>query len=134
MKSKLPLIIVAVLVIAIIAVVLFVFVFNGEEKAIPIVRTEFSPGDYFVVNLKDSTRLLKATVVMVLNTDTLEEYMLERASLIRDSINSVLRDQDEATMRSIDLSGVKEEIRVALNEKLEIDNITDILLTDIAVQ
>ena len=134
MKSKLPLILVAIVLIAAIAVVLFVFVLGGE-KEVPIVRTEFSPGEYFVTNVKPpSTRLLKMTVVLVLDTDTLNDFMSERASEIRDIIVSILRDQDEETLRAVDLSGLKEEIRTTLNEKLEIENITDILLTDIAVQ
>ena len=134
MKSKTPLIIVALVAVAVVAVILYVFVLGGE-KEVPVVRTEFSPGEYFVTNVKPpSTRLLKVTVVLVLNTDTLTDFMNERASEIRDIIVSILRDQDEDTLRSVDLSGLKEEIRTSLNEKLEIDNITDILLTDIAVQ
>ena len=134
MKSKLPLIIIALVVVAAIVVVLFVFVLGGE-KEVPIVRTEFSPGAYFVTNVKPpSTRLLKLTVVLVLDTDTLTDFLNERASEIRDTIVSILRDQDEDTLRAVDLTGLKNEIRTTLNERLEIENITDILITDIAVQ
>ena len=135
MKSKLPLIIVALVLVAAIAVVLFVFVLGGEEKEAPIIRTEFVPGEYFVVNVKPpSVRLLKTTVVLVLDTDTLEDFMKERTSEIRDAITSVLRAQEEDDLRALDLSGLKEKIRVALNERLEIENITDILITDFAIQ
>jgi len=134
MKSKLPLIIVALVVVAAIAVVLFVFVLGGE-KEIPIVRTEFVPGEYFVVNVKPpSVRLLKTTIVIVLDTDLLDDFLKERTSEIRDAITSVLRAQTEEDLRALDHSGLKEEIRATLNERLEIENITDILITDFAVQ
>lgn len=130
MKRRSPAVLAAIIAVLIAAVILS----GCGEKEIPIVRTEFETGDYFVVNLKDSNRLLKITIVLVLDTDTLEEMMTSSAFEIRDTIATILRDQDEETMRSIDLSGVKEKIRTGLNEKLEIDNITDILFTDIAVQ
>jgi len=135
MKSKLLLIIVAVVVVAAVAVVLFVFVLGGDDNEVPVVRTEFVPGDYFVTNVKPpSERLLKTTIVLVLDTDTINDYLTERTSLIRDLIKTVLRDQSEETLRAVDLTPLKEEIRTLLNEKLEIENITDILITDIAVQ
>ena len=136
MKSKMPLILVAILLVAAIAVVLFVFVLGGEkDESLPIVRTEFSPGEHFVTNVKHpSSRLLKTTIVLVLNTDTLNDFLAERASEIRDIIVEILRNQDEDTLRAVDLTGLKDEFRTVLNERLEIDNITDILITDIAVQ
>ena len=136
MKSKLPLILVALLLVAAVAVVLFVFVLGGEkDEGPPIVRTEFVPGEHFVGNIKHpSTRLLKTTIVLVLDTDTLNDFLAERTAEIRDSITTILRAQDEDTLRSVDLTGLKDEIRSTLNERLEIENITDILITDIAVQ
>jgi len=134
MKSKLPIILVAIVLIAAVAVVLFVFVLGGDKEA-PIVRTEFVPGDYFVVNVKPpSSRLLKTTIVLVVNTDELDDFLKERTAEIRDTITTVLRSQDEEALRALDHSRLKEEIRAAINEKLEIENITDILITDFAVQ
>lgn len=133
MNKKLIIIIALVLVVVAVAAVLILFVFGGD-KELPYVRTEFSPGEYFVVNVMDTNRLLKVTVVMVLNTDTLTESLTEQNTEIRDAITTFLRAQSEETLRATDLSAMKAELATILNEMLEIDNITGILFSDYAIQ
>ncbi|MCL1829505.1 MAG: flagellar basal body-associated FliL family protein [Oscillospiraceae bacterium] len=134
MNKKLIIIIIAVVMVVIVGVALYIFVFSGDRE-LPYVYAEYSPGDFFVTNVKEpSTRLLKVTVVLSLNTDTLGEMLKANNSVIRETILFVLRDQDEETLRAVNLDGVKTKITNALNEKLEIDNITGILFSDYAVQ
>ena len=133
MSKKLIIIIVVVLVIAVAAVAIFVFVLGGDKEP-PEVYTEYSPGEYFVTNVKDSNRLLKATIVLVLNTDTLEEFLTENNSIIRDTVVFILRNQNEETLKANNLDGLKAEIAKGINERLEIENITDILFSDYALQ
>lgn len=133
MNKKLIIIIAAVLVVAAVAAVLFLFVFNGD-KELPYVRTEHSPGEYFIANVNESNRLLKVTIMLVLNTDTLTEMLEERNTEIRDTILTVLRAQKEATLREVDLSDVKQEIVQAVNARLGIDNVVDVLFSDYALQ
>ncbi len=134
MNKKVLIVLVAVVLIAAVAVILFVFVLGDSEPKI--VRTEYAPGEYFVVNVKDTNpqRYLKTTLVLVLNTDKLEDFLEENTSLIRDTINKVLRNMDESVFYETDMLQIKTEICAALNEILEIDNITDILVRDIVVQ
>ena len=133
MNKKLVILLVAVLLVAVAAVALFVFVLGGE-KEVPFVRTEHTPGDYFVTNVKDSYNLLKVTVVLVLDTDTITKMLTENEATIRDTILTVLRLQDAEALKAADLTPVKQAIRDALNEKLEIENIIDILFYDYALQ
>lgn len=131
MNKKL-IIIIAVVLVAAIAVGLYFFVFK-EDK---VIREEYSPGEYFVTNVKESNRLLKATVVLVLDTDdkkVLEEFG-KRNTEIRDAITTILRDQSEETLRAIDLTGLKTEILEALNTLLETEHIVAILFSDWALQ
>lgn len=133
MNKKILIIILAVVVLAAIAVVLYLFVFSdGEPK---IVYTEFTPGEYFVTNVKESNRLVKITVVLQLNTDTLTETLTEKESVIRDTIGFLLRDTDEASFTSEEgLVRLGERITDSLNERLEIDNITGVLFYDFVLQ
>ena len=131
--SKKLIVIIAAAMIVIVGIVLYVFVLGGDNET-PYIYTEYSPGEYFVTNIKGTNRLLKATVVLVLDTDKLDEKLRASNSVIRETILFILRDQDEDTLRAPDLDGVKRIITAALNEKLEIDNITGIIFSDYTVQ
>jgi flagellar basal body-associated protein FliL len=131
MKKIIP--IIAVIIVAAMALT-GCSIFGGSKGELPYVRTEHATGDYFVVNVKDSGRLLKATVFLVLNTNTLEATLTERDMEIRDTIIATLRTYDETALRALDLSPIKAKLVSTLNEKLEIDNITDILFIDYALQ
>lgn len=136
MNKKLIMIIAIVLVIAIAAVVVFVFVLGGEEKEVPIVLTEYSPGEHFIANIADApTRYVKATIVLIVNTDDAEmtEFLTKNNTLIRDTIYTVLRRQDEESLRALDWSPIKEAIISEVNSVLEIDNIIDVWFNDFVV-
>ena len=131
--SKKIIIVIAAAMIVTVGAILYIFVLGGDKET-PYVYTEYSPGEYFVTNIKGTSRLLKATVVLVLNTDKLDEKMKASNSIIRETILFILRDQDEDTLRASELDGVKSIITDALNEKLEIDNVTGIIFSDYTVQ
>lgn len=134
MNKKMIMIVLAVLVIAAVAVVLYMTVFSGDGT-LPYVYTEYTPGEYFVTNAKDSSRLVKITVVLQLNTDTLEKFLTEREASIRDTIGFILRDTGEADFKSKSgLLAMGERIVSELNEMLEIDNITGVLFYDFVLQ
>lgn len=131
MKKKLILIILFVVVIAA-GVVLYTFVFKGEPKP---VYDQYSPGDYFVTNVKDSYRLLKTSIVLELDSDDMQEELKAKNTLIRDTIIFILRDMDEAEIVSTEAQQIlREQLQSALTEKLESEHIIGILFNDFVMQ
>jgi flagellar FliL protein len=128
--KKIIIIIVAVLVVA--AAVLFLFVFKGEPKP---EYDQYSPGEYFVTNVKDSNRLLKTSIVLELDSEKLQEELTEKNTLIRDTIIYILRDMDEQEIMSDQAQDIlRNEIRIALNSKLETEHIIGVLFNDFVMQ
>lgn len=133
MKNNKFIIIVLILVAAVGAVLYFT-VFNKEDEE-P-VRPEdnyysFVPGDYFITNVKDSSRLLKVTVVLQLDSDKLEEKLKKEEYIIRDKILFYLRSlREEDILRDT----IEEELRAALtpilNEALGFESIVNIYFND----
>jgi flagellar FliL protein len=128
--KKIIIIIVAVLVVA--AAVFFLFVFKGEPKP---EYDQYSPGEYFVTNVKDSNRLLKTSIVLELDSEKLQEELTEKNTLIRDTIIYILRDMDEQEIMSDQAQDIlRNEIRIALNSKLETEHIIGVLFNDFVMQ
>ncbi len=105
----------------------------------PEVQTSyFVPGDYFVTNIKDSTRLLKVTIVIELSTtnpDETQEYLTERSHIIRDNIVFLLRSKTEEDLRSNDIQKtLREEIVDRLKTELKLDYINTIYFNDYVIQ
>ena len=110
----------------------FLFMNKPAEAA---VISYYSPGDYFVTNIKDSTRLLKATIVLELSTDKQEEFLTENNHIIRDIVLFTLRERTEDELRS---DGIEQELREdivsRLGEELGIDCLTTIYFNDFVIQ
>lgn len=92
MNKKVLIIIIVVLVVALAGGAVWFFVLRDTEPK----YTQYSPGDYFVTNLLDSSRFFKTTVVLVVEEDKkfLEKLTKENAQ-IRDSIIFILRSLSE---------------------------------------
>lgn len=107
---------------------LYTFVFKGEP---PPEYDQYSPGDFFVTNVKDSNRLLKTSVVLELDSKKMQDELKDKNTLIRDTIIFILRELDETDVRSPD---VQEKLRVqlkdALNKQLGTEHIIGILFND----
>ena len=131
MKKKI-IIIAGIVLVIVVAVAVIVFSSPAEKKQ---VISCYEPGDYFVTNIKDSTRLLKATVVLELTTDKAEEYLAENNHIIRDVIVFTLREQTEPALRSTGIEDqLSELIASKLEETLEIDYIQTIYFSDFVIQ
>ena len=64
----------------------YFFIINPPEKEATI--SYYTPGDYFVSNIKDSTRLLQTTIVFELLTydsESMDTYLTENNHVIRDT-------------------------------------------------
>lgn len=131
MKKKIIIIIVIVLVLAGGAAAFFLL--SNVEKE-PVI-TYYVPGEYFVTNIKDSTRLLKANIVLELTTDTAQEYLTENNHIIRDVIVFTLREQTEPELRSSVIHDkLCKTIVDELKERLNIDYLQTIYFNDYVIQ
>lgn len=133
MKKKTLLIIIAVLVVAACAALYFLVLrgsgSGGKEKK----ETLYSyvPGDYFVTNVKDSNKLFKVTVVLMLNTDKLNDQLDKSKYTIRDTILFTLRSLTEEDILSPDIQdNLRKDLTKKLNSALGIDNIVTICFSD----
>jgi len=91
--------------------------------------------DSFVTNVKDSNKLFKLTVVLVLNEDPAGEELaasLEADSYeMRDCINSLLRTKTAADLTAENVEdSLRTEIASALNEKLGVEYFVSAYFTD----
>ena len=116
----------------------FFFVLGGEEGPPP-PPVIFSPGDFFIVNVKDSNRLLKTAVLVAVSGERahrgLPDRLEEDMYVVRDTIIFILRELTEDKIR---LMGAEDEVRsmlvAGLNEKFDTDGIVDILFTEFVIQ
>ena len=128
--------VVAVLILAVVLGAVYFFMLKPEQEPIPIT---FAPGDYFVTNVKDSNRLLKTAVVLVINNDAsyshLPAKLDEHVAIVRDSIIFILRELSEDEIRA---SGVEQDLRAkirqSINYKLETTGVQDVLFSDFVMQ
>ena len=105
----------------------------------PIVYTEYTPGEHFVSNIKDSRRLIKVSVVLKFDTDNkkfLEERVYANSVLIRETIIFILRELDEDTINNVPGFHVDlcERIRNTLNDMLNTNHIVAVNLNDFVMQ
>lgn len=130
--SRKKILLIGILLLAVIAAGVYYFL----PKEVKVVRKEYSPGEYFVTNVKDTNRLLKATVVLVLDTDNKKvlEEVSDRNTEIRDTITTILRSQELETLQDTDLTVIKTQMIFVLNGLLESDHIVGILFSDWAIQ
>ncbi len=106
---------------------------GGEEPAVEL--TSYVPGDYFVTNVKESNKLFKVTIVLMLDTDQLQDKLDESQYIIRDTIIARLRLLTEEDIRSNDIQDrLRETLTQELNSVLNIDNVVTIYFSDFVMQ
>ena len=130
--KKILIIILAVVIIGGVAFYFLAAKGDGGEK--PIELTAFVPGEYFVTNVADSNSLFKVTVVLMLNTDKLEEMLDKNEYVIRDTIITRLRKLTEDDLKSADIQDMlRSDLKDEINSVLGIDNIVKICFSDFVV-
>lgn len=131
-------IIIAVVLVVVVGVAAYILVFSprneaeaGDKKP----EFTYSPGDYFVSNIEDSSRLLKATIVLSVNDQSKIEYMTENNHIIRDTIIQTLREKNEEELRS---GGIQDELRkeivANLKARLDMDYLVTVYFEDFVLQ
>lgn len=98
----------------------------------------YVPGDYFVTNIADSTRLLKTTIVLEISApkpDEVTAYLTENNHILRDVIVFTLRSKTEDELRSNDIEKtLRLEIVDNLESKMGLDYIETIYFNDYVIQ
>lgn len=97
--KKIIIIIIAAVVVAG-GVLAYIFLIPKAEKTF-----YYSTGDAFVVNVLDSSKLIKTTIVLGISQDKTDKLGDENA-VLRDSILYVLRNQAEETYQRADLQDI----------------------------
>lgn len=117
------------------AVYFFVLRDSGDKEDKPVELYNYAVDDAFVTNVKDSSKLFKTTIVLVVNQDGMDEFFETKQYVIRDTILFILRDLTEADIQS---DGIQDELRAeipgALNDALQIDNIVSVYFSDFVMQ
>ena len=132
--KKIIIIIIAVVIIGGGAAYYFLAV-RGSAEEKPVELTSYVPGDYFVTNVMNSSSLLKVTVVLMLNTDKLEEELAKNEYVIRDTIIVRLRKLTSEDLTGGDIQNrLRTELTEELNLVLGIDNIVTIYFSDFVMQ
>jgi|AGTN01.2.fsa_nt_gi Flagellar basal body-associated protein len=136
MNKKLIITIAVVLVVAVAVYLYFFALAKPPEKE----YSYYEPGDYFVTNIKDSTSLIKVTIVLELYTyksdlEEITEYLKQNNHVIRDIIVFTLRSKTEEELRSQDIAEtLRKEVVQRIDEQMGIDYISTIYFNDYVVQ
>ncbi len=135
MKKKLIIIIVLVVVAAAAAGILIATAKPAEK-----IYSFYEPGDYFVTNIKDSSSLIKTTIVLELyvyekDLEGITEYLTQNNHVIRDIIVFTLRSKTEEELRSQDIAEkLRNEIVQRISEQMGVDYISTVYFNDYVVQ
>lgn len=137
MKKKLIIIIGAVVLVAG-GIAAYLFFAGPGEPVEPPVST-YTPGEFFVTNVKDSYALFKVTVVLEVDKAADDKdftaFMTNNNHIIRDTIVFILREKTEEQLRAADIKQVLgEEIALKVNEALGISNIQAVYFNDYVLQ
>ena len=111
------------------------FLFFNKSQEDKVLLHASTPGEYFVTNVKGGNRLLKTTIVLMVDKEKLTSELKDNEYVIRDTVIYRLRQMDETDLRD---TAVQDRLRVelsdALNEVLGIDNIKTIYFNDFVMQ
>ncbi len=131
--KKILIIVLVVLVVAGVAAYFLLLMPPPEAETV-----YYVPGDYFVTNIADSTRLLKTTIVLELSTTDPEgvvEYLTENNHILRDIVVFTLRSKTEDELRSDGIENtLRDEIVNNVESKMGLDYIETIYFNDYVIQ
>lgn len=135
-KNKFVPILIAALVIVVAVGALYIFVFSGDDAEKPIEYTEYSTGDFYVINVQGELQtLLKASFVLVVDTPDIVEELTKDNNRIRDTLYTALRSIELVDLVDVKRTDwVKQQLVSAVNERLQITNVVDVYFNEFVLQ
>ena len=114
----------------------FIFFSNNKPKEEPkVVLYTYAVKDAFITNVKDSKKLFKTSIVLVVNKEKMEELFDKKVYVIRDTVLMILRGLTDENLQSMGIQDkLRDEISSKLNKTLEIDNIVSVYFGDFVMQ
>jgi flagellar FliL protein len=113
----------------------FLFFSNKEKKEPEIVLYTYAIEDSFITNVKDSQKLLKTSIILVVNKEKMDEFLGMNIYSIRDTILIILRNLTDKEIASMDIQErLRDEIPSALNKVLKIDSVVSVYFSDFVMQ
>ena len=95
----------------------------------------YSPGDYFVTNIKDSKSLSKISVSLALTGKDQTELLTTNNALVRSVVVNVMRKHTEDELRAVDATTMLAgEMTADLNKALQMEDIVDVCISDFVIQ
>jgi flagellar basal body-associated protein FliL len=133
MNKKIIAILAVVVVIAAGALYFLVLNPNTEPKGPQIF--EYWPGDAILANVGGTTNLMKAGIVLVVDSEGALDVLEAAKTRIKDTLNLVLSTIDvEILLDANQRDYVKQQIKDAVNERLEITDVVDVWFNDYVIQ
>jgi flagellar basal body-associated protein FliL len=135
-KNKFVPILIAALVIVVAVGALYIFVFSGDDAEKPVEYTEYSTGDFYVINVQGELQtLLKASFVLVVDTPDIVEDLTKDNNRIRDTLYTALRSIELVDLVDVKRTDwVKQQLVSAVNERLQITNVVDVYFNEFVLQ
>jgi flagellar basal body-associated protein FliL len=122
-------------VVVVVAGALYFLVLNPDNEAQGPQIFEYWPGDAILANVGGTTNLMKAGVVLVVNSESALDVLEAGKTRIKDTVNVVLSSIDvEILLDGAQRDYVKQQIMDAVNERLEITDIVDVWFNDYVIQ
>jgi flagellar basal body-associated protein FliL len=133
---KKNIIIIAVAVIAL-GVGAYFLLFRDKDggKDAKVITYDFAIEDPFITNVKRSEKLLKTSVILVVDKKDLDEFLDKNLYTLRDTVLFILRELTEEDITNTEIqNALRGRIADALNQALDIDNIVNIKFSDFVMQ
>jgi len=135
MSKKILLILIVIVLLGGGAAAWFLILKPSQETGDEPELYEYAIKDSFVTNVKDSSKLFKATIVLVASEKGLDEYIEENQYVIRDTTLFVLRGLTETDIKSDDIQDrLRVSIPQAINQALGAESIVSVRFTDFVMQ
>ncbi len=95
----------------------------------------YTPGDYFVTNIKDSNSLSKISISLALKGKDQTDFLTESNAVIRACVVDVMRSHTEDELRAPDITGViASEVTDSVNKALQMSDIVNTYISDFVIQ
>jgi len=137
-KKNIIIIVLLVLVVLLSATGIVVglrFINSNETNTVKKVKTYSLDLDDMYCNVKDSNKIVKVNVTVETNSESTLETLNNKAYLIRDSINQIIRNKSEDELKGKEGQlNLQKEIKETLVQIFNDETITNVYFNDFVMQ